>query len=113
MDRTNDRTAIVDSARSVDLDDVGLIGTELAVCVTSDGEVHFALIDVGLLGSDAGYDPSARTAPHEQLGALPEQYARRIDALQPRCGRRAKSGVACRTPVAHQGDSCFWHGGAR
>ena len=82
IDRTNYRAAIVDSARSVDLDDVGLPGTKLAVCVTSDGEEHFALIDVGLLGSDAGYDPGARTAPHEQLGDLPAEFVRRI-AHQP------------------------------
>ena len=113
INRTNGR-AIIDHARSAGLSAVGLPNMELAVCVTEDGRADLVLINTTLVDDDRStYNPTTPDAPHEQQGPLPAEYAHRITARQPHCGRRAKSGALCRTPVVREGDSCFWHGGAR
>ena len=110
------RRAIIDDSRSACLCDAGLPGIVAAVCVNDDGHSDLVLIVEVLIGNEsATFDPTTPCAPHEQPGPLPAEYVDLITRPQrtARCGRRTKSGALCRTPVGREGDTCFWHGGAR
>jgi hypothetical protein len=75
------RSTLVDSRRSACLCDVGAPGLTAAACVDPDGQVDYALIRESLMG-DPRYPflPWTPDAPHEQLGALPIEFVRRITA---------------------------------
>lgn len=76
---TPDRRGIVDSARTVNLADVGAPGYLAAVVVDLNGDERLVLVrrcDVGNFSSL--FDDSCRDVEHEQLGQLPPQTIRRI-----------------------------------
>lgn len=76
---------IVNTARSVNLDDVGLPGYRAATTVSTDGTVHLILARRDRLGDDnTRYDPGCSVAEHEALGALPLEYIRRLTVARRR-----------------------------
>ena len=106
-----DNASIIVDARTICLCDVGRPDCLAATAIAADGTEHLVLARVDAIGSHVGYDPTCSAVDHEQLGALPLEYVRRItvSSRTHRCGRRTKSGAPCRTPVARPGDTCAWH----
>lgn len=103
----------VDNARSADLTDVGLANYLAATVIDEDGTEHAILAERESIGNPSvRYDPTCGHAPHEQLGALPLWFIRRITISRRtyRCGRPTKAGPPCRMSVPRQGDACAWHG---
>ena len=97
---------------TLDRCDAGAPGLIATVAVDSDGAEHLVLADRGRIGDDsARVDTDCRAAEHEQLGALPLPYVKRLTIAQRthRCGRRTKSGAPCQVPVARPGAACGWH----
>jgi hypothetical protein len=102
----------VDQARSADLSDVGLAGYLLATIVAEDGSEHAILAEHQSIGDETVlYDPQCAEATHEQRGALPVEFVRRIAISRrtQRCGRPTKAGPPCRCSVTHPGDACAHH----
>ncbi|WP_343709725.1 hypothetical protein [Mycobacterium sp.] len=99
-------------ARSVSyLTDVGEPAYFAARCLDTDGSDRLVLVCRAANGSHAAtFDAKCRSVAHEQLGALPPEYARRVaDTLNRRCGRPTESGRPCRITVARPGAACHWH----
>lgn len=89
MTHRDDGWDIVDSARSVRLDDVGAPGYDAVVLVADNGSTYFMIADRERLGDvTAVYDITGSQTKHEQLGALPLDVVRRI-AIARRQQRRA------------------------
>jgi hypothetical protein len=102
----------IDNARSACLCGEGGGPYVAAVLVAADGRQDLVLVHEELIGDDAhSYNHTTPEAAHEQAGPLPLEFVRRITISRRthRCGRRTKSGSACRTPVARPGDACTWH----
>ena len=109
---SDDSTSYIDNSRTTCLCDVGRPDFLAATAIAADGSGHLVLAQVDAIGSpDIGYDPTCSAVDHEQLGALPIEYVRRLTVTRRthRCGRRTKSGVPCQSPVARPGDACGWH----
>jgi hypothetical protein len=105
-----ERVALVDTYRSVDLDDVGGQGLTVVVAVSSDGCEHLGVVERQQLGAEgAGF---TRNVPeHESFGPLPIDVVKRIAVAGRtyRCGRPTRTGRPCRNRVSHPGDSCHHH----
>jgi hypothetical protein len=52
---------------------------------------------------------SARNAPHEDVGPLPQVYLERLVAVPLRCGRTRRDGHRCRIAVVNAGIACYRH----
>jgi hypothetical protein len=108
----NENGSLIDYEHSTCLQDVGQVDYIAALAVAADGTTHLILADREAIGDDnVTYDPTCSDAVHEQIGALPLEYVRRLTISQRmnRCGRRTKSGAPCQTPVTRPGDTCAWH----
>ena len=109
---TNNNANLIDDCRTRCLCAVGRDDYIAATAVASDGTEHLVLARCDALGDEnVRYDPACTDVAHEQLGALPLEFVRRVTISQRthRCGRPTKSGAPCRTPVARPGDACGWH----
>jgi hypothetical protein len=98
--------------RSACLCDVGQADYLAATAITADGDEHLVLAKHSAIGDPTvRYDSSCRDVAHEQLGALPIEYVRRLTIIRRthRCGRRTQAGRPCRIRVAAAGDTCEWH----
>jgi hypothetical protein len=104
---------IIDPDRTACLCDLGRPDYLAATAVAADGSEHLVLARCDALGDETvRYDHTCAAAAHDQLGALPIEYVRRITISRRRthrCGRRTKSGTPCQTPVTRPGDACGWH----
>ncbi len=101
----------LDQPRSVDLTDVGLATHVAAVVIAEDGSERLVLAEREAIADPAVvFDPNA-SAVHDQLGALPLAYVRRITVSRRthRCGRPTQAGRPCRSPVGQGGDACARH----
>jgi hypothetical protein len=111
--RDPDTPALIDPARSSDLDDVGSDGYRAALTVSWDGTVNLILARREFVGRPQHrYDATCPDAPHEQVGVLPIEFTRRLDRLtriHARCGRPKKDGSPCRAPVGRHGAPCARH----
>lgn len=77
MNEQDDRFAIVDPNRSVQLDSVGGCGLNVVVAVDRDGVEHLGIVDRRTFGNPAsGF--SMASPIHEQLGELPPDVQQRI-----------------------------------
>lgn len=80
MAEHDNRSHIVDRARTAGLIDVGCTEFDLATVVDCDGECHLALIRRNGVGDTAvKYDASCSAVKHEQLGPLGLETLRRIN----------------------------------
>lgn len=74
---TGDEWDLIDNA--VSLDDVGAPDYMAAVVVDAEGTKHLVLAHRKFLGdSTARFDAECSSIEHEQLGALPLEYCRRL-----------------------------------
>jgi hypothetical protein len=70
---------LIDGRRSCFLADVGGAGYVAAVTVSAAGSEYLVVAHIDSLRDDtAGYDAACSDVVHEQLGALPLEYVRRI-----------------------------------
>jgi hypothetical protein len=109
---TNDDASLIDDSRTRCLCDVGGDDYLAATAVAADGSEHLLLARCDALGDEnVRYDPNCSDVAHEQLGALPIEYVRRITISRRthRCGRRTQAGKPCRILVTRSGDACTWH----
>ncbi|EFG74156.1 hypothetical protein HMPREF0591_5937 [Mycobacterium parascrofulaceum ATCC BAA-614] len=109
---TDNAGHLLDYDRSVCLCDVGQADYSAAVAITADGDEHLVLAKHSAIGDPTVcYDSSCREVAHEQLGALPLEYVRRITVSRRthRCGRRTQAGRPCRALVAVHGHPCPRH----
>jgi hypothetical protein len=107
-----DRTDYIDPARTACLCDVGGAGYVATVAVAADGSTRLVLTQADRIGDEnARYDPTTPQAPHEQCGALPLEYVRRITLANRtrRCGRTTCKGRPCRIRVDRAGQACEFH----
>jgi hypothetical protein len=109
----NENTSLIDDARTICLCDVGQPGYIAATAITAEGREHLVLAELDAIGDEhVLYDPTCTDVTHEQLGALPLEFVRRITVSQRvhRCGRPTKTtGRPCRVEVARPGEACGLH----
>ena len=108
----NGNASFIDNCRTVCLCVAGCEDYVAATAIAADGSEHLVLAQLDAIGNpDVGYDPNCSAIAHEQLGALPLEYVRRITISQRthRCGAETKAGTPCRIPVRRRGDVCSWH----
>jgi hypothetical protein len=111
----NENASIIDDSRTVCLCDVGRPGYLAATAVAADGTEHLILAECDALGDESvRYYPACAAVAHEQLGALPIEYVRRLTIASRRtrghrCGRRTRSGTVCKMRVPRAGQACEWH----
>jgi hypothetical protein len=108
----SDSESYIDFERATHLCDAGNDDYWLAVTIGSDGAANLVLAEHKSIGNvNVTYDPTCRDVEHEQLGALPIEFVKRltIAARTHRCGQRTKAGTPCRTLVSHKGATCAWH----
>lgn len=79
-------------------------GWEISECVDADGTMTF-----WILSPEDSHDhgnASKMSAPHEQVGALPREWKRRLGLT---CGAKTRSGASCKTVVRTYGLHCSQH----
>ncbi|MBO0883101.1 MAG: hypothetical protein J2P17_22755 [Mycobacterium sp.] len=103
------RKSFILDDRSACLCDHGAPGYTAAVLVAADGRHDYALVDQGSIGTGTTYDATTPQAEHEQLGALPDDFLRRVELSRLRCSRITAAGRRCRTRVHRPGESCWRH----
>jgi hypothetical protein len=111
-DQTNASHSFIDAVRSACLCDVGAVDYVAATAVAADGGEHLVLAHrEGINADTAVYDATCRDVAHEQGGALPIEFVRRlmISRRTHRCGRRTQAGRPCQIRVAAEGLACEWH----
>ena len=85
-----DSVCIIDADRSACLCAEGLPGVVAAVLIAADGRTDLVLVAQELIDDTRHtYNHATPQAPHEQLGALPLEFVRRltVSARAHRCGR--------------------------
>lgn len=103
---TDSPNTFIDRARSADLFDVGAAGYVAAVVVALSGREHLVLVHRASINDPAVvFDADCWEQRHEQTGALPPDWVRRIN----RCGRSTRTGQPCRNRVGRPGECCAWH----
>src|SRR6476661_7552300 len=99
----DERSDFIDPARTVCLCDVGSVDYVAAAAIGPCGEERLVLARRDAIGDEnVRYDPTcSTTAPHERVGALPDEFVRRltISRRAHRCGRRTCKGLPCRMRV--------------
>jgi hypothetical protein len=106
------KRVFLDPNRSACLCDVGAPGYLAATCIDADGSEHLVVACDAAVGTPAGrWRAGGGDVPHEQLGALPIEFVRRltISRRTHRCGRPTQAGRPCRNRVPAEGDACDWH----
>jgi hypothetical protein len=103
MTEERDWTAPVDPLRSVGL----CADYTAALVIDANGTEFLMLSHRDAIGHEPLWDPGCALVSHEQTGALPTEFIRRLATN--RCGRRTKSGRPCRARVAHAGAACRRH----
>jgi hypothetical protein len=79
----NENASIIDDSRTRCLCDVGDVDYLAATAIAADGTEHFVLARCDALGDEnVCYDPTCSAVRHEQLGALPIEYVKRITISQ-------------------------------
>jgi hypothetical protein len=105
----DDRTDLIDNARSVCLCDVGQPDYIATVVVGPDGGDRLILAHRDAIGDErVRYDASCPDAAHEQIGPLPAGWRHRIRLAPIRCGLTL-AGRPCRTQLGRAGAACKWH----
>jgi hypothetical protein len=98
--------------RAVCLCDVGAPQYLAATTIGNDGDTHFVLALADAIGDEeTRYDPSVRSASHEQTGPLPGGWRERIWAppVEFFCVGTNSKGMPCGLRVQRQGDRCVFH----
>lgn len=90
---------------TIPLDDaLGLDGPALSECVDKNGHTTYWVLSPD---PEASAGCSCRNeAPHEQGGALPTAWKRRLGL---ECGAVTRNGTPCKTLVSSFGERCNWH----
>lgn len=91
----DDNATLIDSDRTTCLCDAGRPDYWAALVVAADGSEHLVLVEQGSIGDETvRYDRTCSTVVHEQLGALPIEFVRRI-AVSTRTHRRGPQDGGC------------------
>jgi hypothetical protein len=105
--------SLIDPDRTTCLCDAGNPDYLAATAVAADGSEHLLLAECDGIGDEnVCYDPGCTDVDHEQLGALPIEYVRRltISRRTHHCGRPTKTtGRPCRIEVTTPGEACGLH----
>ncbi len=80
----HDDASLVDPVRSVHLYDVGGPGYLAATAIQPDGDTHYVIARLNRLGEEEPYRPTCPEVEHEQTGALPLEFVKRIAVAQRR-----------------------------